>query len=60
MMTRPEIQKFYGTPVDYLPKPMPNAMYKYRRELVLVGVAVVGLAIYGGYCLYKNYFDREP
>ena len=55
MITYPEIIANYGTPIAHLNKP--HQPFKLRTWHVLTGLAVIGLAGYGAYCLFGDVKD---
>jgi hypothetical protein len=56
-MFYPELQKYYGTPISQLPRP--NIPFRLKTEHYVIGAAILCLAAYGAYRIYKDNFDPE-
>ena len=55
MLTYPEIQSLFGAPLDTVIKPG----FKMETWHIIVGAAVIGLAAYGGYTLFKRTYKPK-
>lgn len=52
-----EIQKLFGTPLMQIP--LPNAPFKMKTWQLIAGATILGLAAYGGYCLYNRFTEDQ-
>lgn len=55
-MNYSEITKLFGTPLTQIP--VTDQPSKFKSWQIIAGLAVVGLAVYGGYCLYNEFKDK--
>ena len=51
-----KIDELFGAPLDTVG--IPHVPFKLKTWHVVGGLLVTGLAIYGGYCVYKNLEEK--
>ncbi|MBL7921158.1 MAG: hypothetical protein JNJ40_12645 [Bacteroidia bacterium] len=56
MITYPQIQKIYGTPLEHLSRP--HQPFKLKTGHYIAGGIIISLAIFGAYKIVSDFRDK--